>query len=188
MKSICVYLGAKPGNSELFQEKTIELGKEIALNGFNLVYGGSSTGLMGVLAQTVKAYGGTVTGIIPKNLLSDERKSHDLDKFILTETMQERKLLLQKLSDAFVVMPGGIGTLEEAFETWNAIKIGSIQKPIGFLNVGKFFESLFTFVEHCHESGFISKEQLGIPLMASEPHKLISVIKSKLMIENEIVL
>lgn len=121
MKSVCVYLGAKFGNSTLFKDMVVQLGSQIAHSNIRLVYGGSSLGLMGLLATSVMDLGGKVTGIIPENLIALEKPLTSLDELVITKTMQERKILMQQKADAFIVMPGGLGTLEEAFDTWNAI-------------------------------------------------------------------
>lgn len=176
MKSICVYLGANPGTNNQLSHAAVELGQAIAARGLRLVYGGSSHGLMGTLAQAVLKHGGQVTGIIPKTLLEQETPLDTLNKLIITDTMQERKLLMQQHADAFLVMPGGIGTLEEAFETWNAIKIGTIHKPIGFLNLNGFYDGLFSFMTHCQQQGFVSTTQLRIPLVDASPKHLIDAL------------
>ncbi|WP_234999737.1 TIGR00730 family Rossman fold protein [Legionella quinlivanii] len=100
-----------------------------------LVYGGSSLGMMGLLANTVKECGGKVVGIITHHLIEQEKPLKCLDELYIVDSMQERKSMMQQISDMFIVMPGGLGTLEEAIETWNAIKIGELTKPIGFLNI-----------------------------------------------------
>ncbi len=185
MKSICVYLGAKSGSTLAFKESVILLGQQIANANLRLIYGGSSQGLMGVLATTVMSYGGKVTGVIPKNLLAVETPLNNLDELFITETMQERKMMLQQKADAFIVMPGGLGTLEEAFETWNAIKIGVLNKPIGFLNVNGYFDSLFSFISHCEAEGFISSSQLRIPKIMTNVESLLSELLTPSFIEAE---
>lgn len=185
MKSICVYLGANPGTKNQLLRAATELGQAIAARGLRLVYGGSSHGLMGALAQAVLKHGGQVTGIIPKTLLEQETPLDTLDKLIITDTMQERKMLMQQHADAFLVMPGGIGTLEEAFETWNAIKIGTIHKPIGFLNLDGFYDGLFAFMTHCEQQGFVSAKQLHIPLVDANPQKLIHALCENLSAHSE---
>ena len=117
MKSVCVYLGAYLGNSANFPKIVATLGKELAGRGSRLIYGGSSLGLMGVLAQSVIQNGGEAIGIIPRCLLKKEKPPTNLTQLIITKTIQERKLLMQQHADAFLVMPGGLGTLEEAIET-----------------------------------------------------------------------
>ena len=174
MRSVCVYLGANSGNNNRLFESVVTLGQQIASSGNRLVYGGSSQGLMGLLASSVIAQGGKVTGIIPTHLIEKEIPPDNLDDLIVTETMQERKLLLQQLSDTFIVMPGGLGTLEEAFDTWNAIKIGILDKPIGFLNIDNYYDGLFSFINNCADHGFISQQQKKIPLIDSNPQILLA--------------
>lgn len=173
MKNICVYLGANKIDNILINCSVIELGKEIVKNECALVYGGSSLGLMGLLAGTVKNLGGRVVGIITGDLLDKEKPMENLDELIIVDTIQERKRLMQLRSDAFIVLPGGLGTLEECFETWNAIKIGIIKKPIGFLNVDRFFDSFFVFIKNCKDSGFISSEHMSIPVIENKTSILI---------------
>ena len=163
MKSICVYLGANSGIDISFSEAVIHLGKEIAATGSTLIYGGSSLGLMGLLANTVIENGGKVIGIITKQLIEKEKPLTTLDELHVVDSMQERKLRMQELADVFVVMPGGLGTLEEAFETWNAIKIGVLNKSIGFLNISGFFDELFAFTKTCEKNGFLTETHRQIP-------------------------
>lgn len=187
MKSICVYLGAKSGEDNYLSHAAVELGQAIAARGLRLIYGGSSHGLMGTLAHAVLKHGGQVTGIIPQTLLEQETPLDTLDKLIITDTMQERKLLMQQHSDAFLVMPGGLGTLEEAFETWNAIKIGVINKPIGFFNLNGFYDGLFTFMAHCEQQGFVSATQLRIPLLDANPEHLIETLHARTLPYSEVI-
>ncbi|HAU3811409.1 TPA: TIGR00730 family Rossman fold protein [Legionella pneumophila] len=173
MKTICVYLGASSGSNPAFQKAVIKLAHEIVAHRLSLVNGGSSLGMMGLLAKTVKELGGKVVGVITTHLLDKEKPLDILDELHIVSSMQERKRMLQQLADAFVVMPGGLGTLEEAIETWNAIKVGELDKKIGFLNVDNYFIKLFSFIEHCNKSGFILAEQTAIPSMQIEPKKLL---------------
>lgn len=178
MKSICIYLGAKSGNSTLFKDAVIQLGNQIVHSNFRLVYGGSSLGLMGLLATTIMDLGGKVTGIIPESLITQELPLTSLDELVITKTMQERKILMQQKADAFIVMPGGLGTLEEAFDTWNAIKIGIFNKPFGFLNIDGYFDGLFSFVATAEEHGFVTKTQAQIPRINSCPLLLLSELST----------
>ena len=184
MKSICVYLGAKAGNQPELTKIVEEVGSIIAKQEVRLVYGGSSHGLMGVLAKSVLNSGGTVLGIIPKQLLEIEKPLESINELIVTENIQQRKLLMQQQADAFVVMPGGLGTLEEAFETWNAVKIGLINKPIGFLNFNQFFDKLFLFLSECTEKGFLHQKQLAIPVVDDNPEHLITSLVDILRIKD----
>lgn len=174
MKSICVYLGAKLGNSALFKDVVVQLANQIAQSNIRLVYGGSSLGLMGLLATSVMDLGGKITGIIPENLIALEKPLSSLDELVITKTMQERKILMQQKADAFIVMPGGLGTLEEAFDTWNAIKIGVFNKPFGFLNINGYFDGLFSFITNAEKHGYISKAQAQIPKINDCPSRLLS--------------
>lgn len=178
VKSICVYVGASFGNSTFFKDVVIQLGNQIAQANIRLVYGGSGLGLMGLLATSVMDAGGKVTGIIPDNLLVLEKPLTSLDELIITKTMQERKMLMQQKADAFIVMPGGLGTLEEAFDTWNAIKIGVFNKPFGFLNIDGYFDDLFSFIANVERHGYISKTQAQIPKINDCPSLLLSELLS----------
>jgi uncharacterized protein (TIGR00730 family) len=174
MKTICVYLGANSGNNPVFKEAVIKLAEQIVSHRLTLVYGGSSLGMMGLLASTVKNRGGKAIGVITKHLLDKEVPLDTLDEIHILDSMQERKKMLQTLADAFIVMPGGLGTLEEALETWNAIKIGELNKKIGFLNIDNYFKKLFSFIENCHENGFIHVKQSKIPIVQTDPDRLLN--------------
>ncbi len=178
MKSICVYLGANPGNSPIYSDCVTTLGQQIALTQSRLIYGGSSLGIMGLLACSVIKHGGKVSGIITRQLIEKEQPLTTLDELIITETMLERKSIMQQRSDAFIVMPGGLGTMEEAFETWNAIKIGVLNKPIGFLNIDGYFNQLFSFISNCEKAGFISSSQTKIPRINADPRQLMEEMLS----------
>jgi len=185
VKSICVYLGAKFGNSAIFKDAVIELGNQMAHSNIRLVYGGSSLGLMGLLATSVMDLGGKVTGIITESLIALEKPLTSLDELILTKTMQERKILMQEKADAFIVMPGGLGTLEEAFDTWNAIKIGAFNKPLGFLNVDGYFDGLFSFISNVEKHDFVSKTQAQIPKINACPLLLLSELSTCCSLKSE---
>jgi uncharacterized protein (TIGR00730 family) len=185
VKSVCVYLGAKFGNSTLFKDMVLQLGNQIAHSNIRLVYGGSSLGLMGLLATSVIDLGGKVTGIIPENLIALEKPLTSLDELVITKTMQERKILMQEKADAFIVVPGGLGTLEEAFDTWNAIKIGAFNKPLGFLNIEAYFDDLFSFVSNAEKYGFVSKSHAQIPKINTCPSLLLSELSTCCSFESE---
>lgn len=174
MTTVCVYLGANFGNNDQFSEATVLLAKELADMGFTLVYGGSSLGMMGLLATTVKEHGGKVIGIITKQLIAREKTLDLLDELHIVDTMQERKRMMQQLADIFIVMPGGLGTLEEAFETWNAIKIGELKKNIGFLNINGYFDGLFSFIGSCEQNGLVLKKDGNIPIVQPSVQSLLT--------------
>jgi len=176
MRSVCVYLGALSGNNPAFLASTILLGKQIAALNLRLVYGGSSLGMMGLLANTVKDAGGTVVGVITEYLIPKEKPLERLDALHIVDSMHERKKMMQDESDLFLVMPGGLGTLEEATETWNAIKIGVLDKPIGFFNQNGYFDLLFAFIKSCETSGFLSEKHRCIPLVDSDVEALLQAL------------
>jgi len=186
MESIGIYLGANHGDCSVLTDTVVVLGELIAKAGYRLVYGGSSLGLMGLLAKSAMLHGGKVTGVITKKLLTEELPFNTLDELIVVDTMQQRKLLMQQRSSAFMVMPGGLGTLEEALDTWNAIKIGVFKKPIGFLNLEGYFDGLFSFISHCESKGFISSGQAKIPEISADVQLLLhSLMKHEKAIETE---
>lgn len=180
MKTICVYLGSNAGHQATFSDAIRQLGKDIAELNLILIYGGSSLGLMGELATAVKSHGGKVIGIITEQLLEKEKPVMALlDELQILESMQARKQAMQTKADLFLVLPGGLGTLEEAFETWNAIKIGIFDKPIGFLNLNGYFDGLFSFISTCEHHGFITKTHQEIPLIHEDPSILLKKIMMK---------
>jgi uncharacterized protein (TIGR00730 family) len=176
MPTLCVYLGAKSGNSSKYKEAVISLGSQLAELGIDLIYGGSSLGLMGELARCTLKNGGKVTGIITESLLSIETPQDGLDNLLVVKTIAERKSMMIEKSDAFLVFPGGIGTLEEAFETLNAIKIGLINKKIGFLNIGNYFDDLFKFIHNCSSEGFVKQNHTNIPILTDNVLTLIKAL------------
>lgn len=174
MKTVCVYLGANSGNNNQFSGAVVLLAKELAEMGLALVYGGSSLGMMGLLATTVKEHGGKAIGIITKNLIDKEKPLDILDELHIVDTMQERKRMMQDRADIFIVMPGGLGTLEEAFDTWNAIKIGVLKKGIGFLNINGYFDGLFSFIRTCEQNGLLFKKDGDIPIVQPSVQLLLA--------------
>jgi uncharacterized protein (TIGR00730 family) len=174
VKTVCVYLGASVGNNKAFEQATIKLAQEIVDMRLTLIYGGSSLGMMGLLATTVKTLGGKAIGVMTTHLLDKEKPLEILDELYVLDSMQERKKMLQKLADAFIVMPGGLGTLEEAIETWNTVKIGELDKKIGFLNIDNYFDKLFEFMNDCKNAGFMNAKQSAIPIVNSDPSLLLS--------------
>ncbi|WP_445487445.1 LOG family protein [Rhodopseudomonas sp. RCAM05734] len=155
IKTVCVYCGSGPGTNPSFVESAIALGKSLAENGVGLVYGGGSIGLMGAVATSVLDHGGTVTGIIPDFLTKRENALSRAQEMIVTHDMHERKRLMFERSDAFVALPGGIGTLEELVEqpTWQ--QLGRHSKPILLANIDNFWEPLLELLDHMRSTAFI---------------------------------
>jgi uncharacterized protein (TIGR00730 family) len=179
MQSICVYLAASLGASSSFAESVELLAYKLVERNLRLVYGGSSHGTMGVLADTVKQQGGTVIGVMPEHLIhaGKEAPSAVLDQLHVTSSMEARKNMMRDEADMFLVMPGGLGTLDEAVETWNEIRLGILDKPIGFFNPNGFFDGLFEFVQSCGHAGFISKEQTTIPKVHDNLEVLLDALQ-----------
>lgn len=175
---MCVFVGANSGLRSIYTNSTITLAKEIAKRKLTLVYGGASIGLMGQLADTALHYGAEVIGIIPKSLTEKEIVHKNLTKLHVVQSMQERKSIMSNLSDAFIALPGGIGTLEEIFEIWNAIKIGLYKKPFGLLNVDGYFDPLLHFLKHASTEGFINKRQLDLVVVSDCPITILNKMDS----------
>ena len=155
IKTICVYCGSGPGSDPRFIEAAIALGKILAENRIRLVYGGGSIGLMGALATSVLDHGGTVTGIIPDFLTSRENALTRVQELVVTPDMHERKRLMFERSDAFVALPGGVGTLEELVEQLTWKQLGRHTKPILLANVDGFWEPLLALLAHMRATQFI---------------------------------
>ena len=173
MTSICVFMGAHIDNNPTFLKETLALGKLLEQRNIRLVYGGSTGRLMGKLADCVLQNRGTVTGVMARALCSREIPHQHLTKFHLVDTMGERKKLMADLADAFTTLPGGLGTLEEVFEVWNAEKIGASKKPVGFLNVEGYYDFLFKFLERSVDDEFIKPNALALANVATEPKVLL---------------
>jgi uncharacterized protein (TIGR00730 family) len=167
IKTVCVYCGSGPGTNPRFVETAIALGKALAENGIRLVYGGGSIGLMGAIATSVLDYGGTVTGIIPDFLTTRENALTRVQEMIVTPDMHERKRLMFERSDAFVALPGGIGTLEELVEQLTWQQLGRHAKPILIANIDGFWEPLLALLSHMRATQFI-RPSLAIDILKAE--------------------
>ena len=159
MKSICVYCGSSPGNKAIYAERATALGQRIAKEGLRLVYGGGNVGLMGVIANAVLESGGQVTGVIPQQLAEWEVAHRGLTKLEIVGSMHERKSRMFELSDGFVTLPGGFGTMEEIFEmlTWRQLGIGN--KPCAFLDDDGFYAPLIGMIDRMVDERFLHAEQ-----------------------------
>lgn len=152
---ICVYCGSGPGRNPIYAEAARTFGRALAMAGVGLVYGGGSLGLMGEIARTVLRHGGHVTGIIPQFLTSRERMLRDVQELIVTQDMHERKRLMFEKSDAFVALPGGVGTLEELVEQLTWSQLGQHTKPIVVADIGGFWQPLLALFDHMREEAFV---------------------------------
>jgi uncharacterized protein (TIGR00730 family) len=167
IKTVCVYCGSGPGTNPRFVEAAIALGKALAESGIRLVYGGGSIGLMGALAKSVLDHGGMVTGIIPEFLKARENALTRVQEMIVTPDMHERKRLMFERSDAFVALPGGIGTLEELVEQLTWQQLGRHSKPVLLANVDNFWEPLMALLAHMRATAFI-RPTLTVEILKAE--------------------
>jgi uncharacterized protein (TIGR00730 family) len=174
MKSICVFCGSSPGQSADYLAAACSLGQLLAAMRIRLVYGGARVGLMGALADAALQAGGTVVGIIPRALMEWEVGHPGLSELHVVETMHERKAMMAELSDAFLALPGGIGTLEEFFEVWTWSQLGIHRKPIGVLNIAGFFDPLGDFLNHVVREGFLREEHRSSVLFDASADLLLN--------------
>lgn len=173
MNRLCVYCGSSSGSSKVYLSAARELGKLLVQQEIGLVYGGSSLGIMGAIADTMLEGGGHVTGIIPNALHGKEIAHTGLTELHVVDSMHERKSLMAVLSDGFIAMPGGFGTLEEIIEviTWG--QLGFHDKPCGLLNVAGYFDQLLAFLDHSQAQGFVHAEHRRMLLVADTPAGLL---------------
>ncbi len=178
MKSVAVYCGSRNGASEIYIEKAKQLGKELAKRGITLIYGGSSTGIMGAVADSVLAAGGKAIGVMPKFLDKREISHKSLSELIIVETMHERKAKMAELADGFITLPGGAGTMEEFFEVFTWGQIGLHHKPVGLLNINHFYDPLVALLDHMNKEKFLQDYQ-SMVLMDEEPAGLIDQFNAR---------
>jgi uncharacterized protein (TIGR00730 family) len=173
MKSLCVFCGANPGTNPAFVEAAKHLGGLLADKNIRLVYGGGKVGMMGAVADGCIARQGKVTGIIPKFLVDKEVAHNRLNELLIVTSMHERKKRMADLSEGFVTLPGGMGTLEELFEVTTWGQLGLHEKPIGLLNIQDYFTPLLQFLDHGVTEKFIKPEHRGLILTDTEPAGLL---------------
>ena len=160
--SVCVYLGSRPGADPVFAEAATAVGRWIGERGGQLVYGGGRSGLMGKVAEATRMSGGRVVGVIPQALVDKELANRLCDELHIVQNMHERKAMMAERSDAFVALPGGIGTFEELFEVWTWRQLGYHDKPLGLLNVQGYYDGMLGFLNTSMASGFMSDWQMGL--------------------------
>lgn len=173
MKRICVFCGSNAGKGPSYQALAVKLGYSLAERGLVLVYGGGKVGLMGTIADAVLERGGEVIGVIPEDLVKMEVAHEGLTDLRVVASMHERKALMERLSDAFVAMPGGFGTLDEFCEILTWAQLGLHQKPCGILNVDGYFDLFLKFIDHSVSQGFIREEHRGLLLASTEPDAIL---------------
>lgn len=177
MKSLAVFCGSKTGNLSAYSEGAVHLGELLARQNISLVYGGGKVGLMGILADTVLQNGGTVTGIIPEKLMELEVGHTEITSLKVVKDMHERKAMINALSDGFLCLPGGIGTLEEIFEVFTWGRIGYHHKPCALFNVAGFYDPLMDMLSHTTNEGFMTEETKSELLINSDAEVLLDEMK-----------
>ncbi len=160
--SVCVYCGSRPGNLPAYAQAAEEVGAWIGQRGGQLVYGGGRSGLMGVVAKATARAGGRVVGVIPQSLVDKEHANRECDELHIVQTMHERKALMAERSQAFLALPGGIGTFEELFEVWTWSQLGYHDKPIGLLDVAGYYQPLLAFLAGSVAAGFMGPWQMDL--------------------------
>jgi uncharacterized protein (TIGR00730 family) len=168
IKAICVYCGSSPGTDPAFVEAARKFGQILAENGIRLVYGGGSIGLMGALADSAIRHGGAATGIIPEFLTAKERPRRLAQEQIITRDMHERKRTMFERADAFVALPGGLGTLEELVEQMTWAQLGRHRKPMLIANVNGFWDPLLTLIDHMRTLGLVPADSRGADLLVAD--------------------
>ncbi|MGL1921726.1 MAG: TIGR00730 family Rossman fold protein [Hyphomicrobiales bacterium] len=178
IKNICVYCGSGDGLTPIYKQTAIQVGADIAKNNIGLVYGGGSTGLMGASAQSALDHGGYVTGIIPEFLQDREKMLKDCSELIVTQNMHERKMLFFEKSDAFIALPGGIGTLEELVEMMTWKQLGRHKKKVLIANVNGFWDPLINLLKQMQDETFIREGMQVDFLVANNPEDIIPLLLS----------
>ena len=174
MKSICVYCGSGPGRTEIYALSARALAKTLVDRNIRLIYGGAGVGTMGVIADAVLELGGQAIGVIPEFLKQMGVAHLNLTEIHVTQSMHERKMLMAELSDGFIAMPGGIGTIEEIFEIWTWAQLGFHSKPCGLLNPAGYFDALSTFLDHSVEERFIKAPHRTMLIVEENPEALLA--------------
>jgi uncharacterized protein (TIGR00730 family) len=172
--SVCVYCGSRTGSTPGFVDVARQVGRWIGANDGQLVYGGGNNGLMGVVADATLASGGRVVGVIPKALVEREFAKLDCTELHVVDTMHDRKRMMAERADAFLALPGGIGTFEELFEVWTWRQLGYHDKPIGLLDAGGYYQSLLAFLRSSVGHGFMNQWQMDLLRVDSDPAALLA--------------
>ena len=173
MKRICVYCGSNYGAKPDYETVAIEVGSHLAGKGLGVVFGGGNVGLMGAVARGALGAGGEVIGVIPEILIDNEDANLGLTELHVVENMHQRKAKMAELSDGFIALPGGIGTMEEIFEIITWAQLGIHSKPMGFLNASGYYDSLQTFLDHIVTEGFVKPEHRGMIAVENDIAKLV---------------
>lgn len=188
IRSICVYCGSQPGRDPAYRRAAQSLGRAMAKNGIDLVYGGGTNGIMGAVAEAVMSGGGRAIGIIPEFLMDKEASRQSLDRLSelhVTKDMHERKHMMFERSDAFVTLPGGIGTLEEIVEIMTWAQLGRHRKPMVFANIEGFWDPLNALLEHMAGEGFIHTAHLVRPMVIDRAEDIVPAILARAVLADD---
>ena len=178
MDTVCVFCGSSPGARPAYTEATEELARLLAAEGIGVVYGGCGVGLMGKLADAVLAHGGEITGVIPRALVAREIQHRQVEDMRVVDSMHERKALMAELADAFVALPGGIGTLEELVEVFTWSQLGLHRKPCGLLDVEGYYQRLADFLDHAVQERFLLEQHRATLMVESDPGPLLERLRA----------
>jgi uncharacterized protein (TIGR00730 family) len=178
LKRISVFCGSSPGIDKEYTIVAKELGQALVKNGLGLVFGGGAVGLMGVIARSVMEKGGEVVGVIPEAMVKKELALKELTDLRIVGSMHERKALIAELSDGFIAMPGGLGTIEEIFEALTWSQLGIHNKPCGFLNARNYFHQLIKFLDHMSNQHFVNEKHRSMIMVENDPETLLVKFKS----------
>lgn len=180
MRSICVFCGSSLGNRSEFSDATHELATTLVEKNYAIVYGAGSIGLMGLLADQALALNGRVVGVIPRHLCSDEVLHNGLSELHVTNDLLTRKQMMIDVSDGFIALPGGLGTLDELLEVYTWAQLGQHHKPIGLLNVCGYFDPLIATIDHAIAHGFLRSEFRDLMQISHQPQRLVELLGSKI--------
>jgi len=174
---IAVYCGSALGNNKNYEKQTILLAKKLAQNGFKIVYGGSEQGLMGIISNESLELGSSVIGVITYDLIEKELENSKISTIYKVNSLKDRKAKMEELSDAFIALPGGYGTLEEIIDVITAAQLGYHKKPCAFLNIDGYYDKFIEFLYSCSESGFIEKRFVDMLIVSEDIDEIIEKIK-----------
>ncbi len=184
MKHLCIFCGSSKGNDPVYENTALELAEIIVNQRLTMVYGGGSIGIMGVLADKILSLNGKVIGVIPKFLYDLEVGHDNVTELIIVESMHERKQKMAEISDGFLALPGGFGTLEEMGEILTWIQLKLIRKPIGLLNINGFYDQFLDMLDNMVAAGFLKKNNRDILLSSNDPGEIVNIIKNAPVFED----
>ena len=181
IRTVCVFCGSSVGRHPAYRAASSSFGRALAKSGRRLVFGGGKVGLMGVLADAVLEHGGDAIGVIPRHLVDLEVAHEHLSDLRIVDSMHQRKQVMADLADGFVVLPGGLGTLEEFFEVWTWGQLGLHRKPYGLLNVASYFDPLLTFLDHAVQERFVAPAHRELLLVDQDPDALLAALDTQVV-------